>query len=56
MAVLNDGKLIMTENWTHWKPAQNLAAKYYIDAVMSNIDGFKIELTEYHNENKQCKQ
>ena len=44
--------IIINEKWTKWIPIEELANKYYISEVCSNIEsGFKIKLLE--NDNSQ---
>ena len=33
---------MMTEQWSQWKPINNLAGKYYIESISDNINGLKI--------------
>lgn len=32
----------MAEVWKKWEPVKGLAKKYYIDAVIDDINGFKV--------------
>jgi hypothetical protein len=46
----------MNEQWIWWKPLEELAKNYYIDAVLdTNNDGFIIQLSEVKNEKKKIK-
>jgi len=44
---------MMTEQWSQWKPINNLAGKYYIESISDNINGLKIVFFEWHNETKK---
>ncbi len=37
--------LKMLEQWSKWEPTYGLSKKYYIDAIIDDIRGFKIKLT-----------
>lgn len=43
----------MVEEWTKWEPITGLSAKYYIDSISYNNEGFKVLLSEAHNPKKQ---
>jgi len=43
----------MAEIWARWEPIAGLSAKYFIDSVSDNFDGFKVILSEIHNRKKQ---
>ena len=41
------------EIWTHWKPIERLAARYYVDSIIFNEEGFKVILSEENNKDKK---
>jgi hypothetical protein len=43
----------MKEIWEKWEPIENLAAKYYIDAVLDTIEDFKIILSQEDKRNNK---
>jgi hypothetical protein len=43
----------MEDNWIQWKPAENLQAKYYIEALCDSLQGFKIVLSDVNDRNKR---
>ncbi len=49
----NTEMITMLEQWEKWEPVQGLAAKYYVDSIVDAIDGFKVWLSDYNNENNK---